>query len=105
VTVDLEPKGDGRAHFTLGPIERWLVAGSGLMVIAVGGWFVKSINEQQTTLQTVVTQQAVTNSQLTTISGQLLDIPAIRANQAEMKIRVDRLEQDMREQRQTRGLK
>lgn len=103
--MDLEQSNNGRQHFTLGPVERWLVAGAGLMVIAVGGWFVKSINEQQKTLQTVVTQQAVTNSQLTTISGQLLDIPALRAQTAEIKIRTDRLEQDVREMRQTRGLK
>lgn len=103
--MDLEPKPDGRQHFTLGPIEKLGVVGALALVATVGGWFVASINKQQTTLQTLVTQQAVTNSQLTTISGQLLDIPAIRANQAEIKIRVDRLEQDMREQRQTKGLK
>lgn len=105
MTVDLERKPGGRQHFILGPIERWLVTGAGLMVLAVGGWFVKSVNNQQDTLQTLVTQQAVTNSQLTTISGQLLDIPALRAQTAEIKIRTDRLEQDVREMRQTRGLK
>lgn len=105
MTVDLERRPGGRQHFTLGPIEKAVAVGSLGLCVTVAGWFVRSINNQQETLQTLVTQQAVTNSQLTTISGQLLDIPALRAQTAEIKIRTDRLEQDVREMRQTRGLK
>lgn len=105
MTVDLLPTDDGRSHFALGPVEKWVVGIGALAIVSVGGWFVNSVNAQQKTLQTLVTQQAVTNNQLTTISGQLLDIPAIRSQSVELKLRIDGLEEDVRELRQTKGLK
>lgn len=105
MTVDLLPADNGGSHFSLGPVEKWVVGVGAITIVTVGGWFVNSVNSQQKTLQTLVTQQAVTNNQLTTISGQLLDIPAIRSQAVELKLRMDGLEEDVRELRQTKGLK
>lgn len=96
--MDIDRKPDGRLHFSLGPVEKTIVGaiatGIGILIY----WLISS-------MQTVLTQQAVTNSQLSNLSGQLLDLPAIRAQNAELKVRVDGLEDDVRELRAVRGLK
>ena len=96
--MDLDRKPDGRLHFSLGPVEKTIVGAIGAGIAVLTYWLIGS-------MQTVLTQQAVTNSQLSNLSGQLLDLPAIRAQNAELKVRVDGLESDVRELRAVKGLR
>lgn len=98
MSVDLQDKGYGRTHVSLGPVEKWGVTAIGAAVIGVGWWLV-------TSMQAVLTQQAVTNQQLTNIGAQLTDVPQLRSQNAELKVRVDRLESDVKELRSMRNLK
>ena len=56
-------------------------------------------------LNTLLTQQAVTNQQLLTISGQISGVPAMSTQVAELKVRVDQHDQDIRELKQLREVK
>ncbi|TPG50680.1 hypothetical protein EAH75_04370 [Rhodanobacter glycinis] len=60
---------------------------------------------QGSTMQTVVTQQAVTNAQLQTLSQQLADVPGLTRAMAEAKVQIERNTSDIRELQQTRRLK
>ena len=88
--MDLERKPDGRLHFSLGPLEKWAAGLVGLAVGAVIWWMVDSV-------QTLLTQQAVTNQQLSTIVRQQADVPALRNDVTELKVRVGNLEDKTRE--------
>lgn len=109
MAMDLERRGDGGLHFTLGPVERWVagIVTAGFMAAAY--WFVTSTisNQSETnkSLQTLVTQQAVTNAQITTLSTQLADVPALTRQMAELQVQVKRNTSDIDELRKLRGLK
>lgn len=96
MTVELQPKSDGRLHFSLGPIEKWIVAAAGSGIALLAWWMVASI-------QTLLTQQALTNQQLTTIVGQQADYPTLRSEVARMDVRVSNLEDKTRELERTRS--
>jgi len=98
VTVDVQRGGEGHWTFRLGPVEKAIVSAIGAAVVGVGWWLVSS-------MQTVMTQQAVTNQQLLAISAQLADVPALSRRMAEHQVRLDRLESDMKELRATRNLR
>lgn len=104
--MDLQQKGDGRVAFVLGPVERWVVGVVAGAVLAVGYWFVSSLTQrldkQNETLQAVVTQQAVTNGQIQTLTAQLADVPRLTRDMAEVKVRVEQHDQDIRELKQLR---
>lgn len=97
MAMDLERQSDGRLHFSLGIVERWIAGVCGAAVVGVMWWLVSS-------MQTVLTQQAVTNQQLLTISAQLADVPGITRRMAEHDVRIERLEADVKEVRATRRL-
>lgn len=114
--MDLQSPGGGRMHFVLGAVERWVVGlGATALVALIGLLYVgitTKIDEgtQNTkaltaTVGQVVTQQAVTNGQVATLTQQLSDVPRLTRDVAETKVRVDRLEQDTKELRQLQGLK
>lgn len=90
--MDLQQKG-GRAHFTLGPVEKWVVGTCGAGSVLLAWWLVSSV-------QTLLTQQALTNQQLATISAQIAAVPALGTQVAELKVRVDQHDQDIRELKQ-----
>lgn len=108
---------DGRHwHFALGPVEKWVavIVASG----AVGGaiWFANNVLvrlDKQAEAAIVASDrmgkfelnQAVQSGQLLTLSTQLSDVPALRTGQAELKVRVDALEEGQRELRHMRGLR
>ena len=98
MSVDLSQKPDGRMHFSLGPVERWIAGIIGAAIVAVGYWLVSS-------MQTVLTQQAVANQQLQTIGAQLTDVPQLRRDVVELRVQVKAHEEAIKELRQTRGLK
>lgn len=106
--MDSTPTGDGRQHISLGPVERWIVGLCASAVVAGGVWFGKSLMDRldtqaassaktNETLQSVVTQQAVMNGQVQTLTTQLADVPRLTREIAEMRVKVDRHEQDIRD--------
>ncbi len=116
MTVDLTRQQDGRRQITLGVVEWWIVgSGASLLFVLVGMIYTGitgKLSEQgatqkdmQLVMQTMAQQQAVTSGQITTLTSQLADIPQMRTNVAEIKVRVDRHEQDIKEIRANRGLR
>lgn len=107
--VDLQRQPDGRLHFSLGVVERWVATVVAAAVVSAAYWFAASVmtrmDKQNDTLQIVVTQQAVANGQIQTLSAQLADVPRMTRDITEMKVRVDRHEQDIKELRSMRGLR
>ena len=95
MTVDLEPKPGGRLGLALGPADKWIITASLAAVLSLAGWMVISI-------QSLLTQQAVTNQQLSTILQQSSDIPSIRNDVTELKVRVSNNTDRLRELEQTR---
>lgn len=107
--MDVEQKNDGRWHFALGPIERWIVVvcASALLGLCYGGWnsIVTKQDTQADLLAKVVTQQAVTSAQITTLQAQLADVQSLTRQIAEIKVQADRNTEDIQELRGMRGLK
>jgi len=103
------PQRDGRTHISLGPVEKWgaaviatcFISGLGL----AGRWFAAKVDTQGEKIQTLVTQQAVANGSLATISSQLTDVPQLRRDVVELRVRVEAVEESQKELRQTRNLK
>ncbi|MFQ6309908.1 hypothetical protein [Lysobacter capsici] len=108
MTVQAEQQ-DGQLRFRLGPVERWIAITAAAVLVTVGGWAARSVSErldkQGEAITALATQQAVTNSNLTTISAQLANVPGLSRDVAELKVRVDRHDEDLRELRSTKGLK
>lgn len=107
--MDLKPQGDGRLHFSLGPVERWFVFAGASALVAVLGWFANSITSRLDSLAeaqgSLKTQQAVTNAQLLTLSTQLADVPELTREMAELKVQTERNSEDIKELRNTRNLR
>lgn len=70
-----------------------------------GRWFALKVDTQGDKIQTLVTQQAVANGALATISAQLTDVPQLRSDVVELKVRVQTLEENQKELRSVRGLR
>lgn len=109
MTMDVQRQGDGHWSFALGPVEKWIVAAIAAGVVIAAYWFIGSVmsrlDNQSSAISALATQQAVTNSQLTTLNLQLADVPSITRKIAEHDVRLQRLEEDTRELRGTRNLK
>lgn len=107
MTVDLQRQSDGRLHFSLGPVERWIVVVVASAVVSSVVMFSRAITSQLDNqgkqIAALASQQAVTNSQLTQLTQQLSDIPGISRRQAEHAVRITRMEEDLRELQRTRG--
>jgi hypothetical protein len=108
--MDIEQNREGQWHFSLGPLERWIV---GLASVAMIGMFVFIFNSFSTRLdrygdsqdkqleaqRVMATQLAVMSGQMTTLNTQLADVPGLNTrttkletNQAELIRRVGRIE-------------
>ncbi|WP_295380344.1 hypothetical protein [uncultured Stenotrophomonas sp.] len=105
MTMEAQPSQDGRTRISLGPVEKWIVGAFASFMIAGGIWLVGS-------MQAVLTQQQVTNQQMTTvqqqlqtINTQLADVPALKLELAKQAVQVEQNKQDIRELKQLRGLK
>ena len=114
--MDVERQSDGSWHFKLGPAERWVVIGVGTLLAFAISWIFTSVtgelkaqgdrlDKTNEALQKVVTQQAVANGSLATLTTQLADVPALTRQMAELRVRVDRHDEDIKELRQVRGLR
>lgn len=95
MTTELEPKSGGRMGFSLGPVEKWFITGVLAGVVYLAGWIVVSV-------QSLLTQQAVTNQRLSAIVEQQGDIRRNGVDVAELKIRMRNVEDKTRELEQTR---
>lgn len=96
MTMDLKPQPDGRLHFSLGPLEKWVAVAIGAGAIAVAGWNVRAT-------QTLLTQQAVMGEQMKALVAQNTSIPGLRNDVAVLQVRVSNLEEKTRELERTRG--
>ncbi len=107
--MDLQRATDGSLHFRLGPVERWVIGACATLLIFLLGWVFNSFDArlatQDKTMQTVVTQQAVTNAQLSTLSQQLSDVPGLTRQMAELKVQTQRNSEDIHELQSVRRLK
>lgn len=107
--MEAQAEENGNYRFKLGPVEKWIVGLGATAIVVVAGWAASSVNTQlqDTTakLNTLITQQAVTNQQLMNLSTQMADIPQLRTQMTELKVRVDRHDEDLKELRNTRGLR
>lgn len=106
--VDLQRQPDGRLHFSLGPVERWVATACAAGLVSAAYWFASSVtsrlDKQNEGMQTIVTQQAVMSGQIQTLSAQLADVPRMSRQVAEIQVRVDRHEQDIKELRSLRKI-
>lgn len=107
--MDLERQQDGRLHFSLGKVERWVVGTCAFVLVASFGWIFNRITSQLDTqgkaIAAMATQQAVMNNQLVTLNLQLADVPSMTSKLTEHEVRLDRVEADVKELRSTRGLR
>lgn len=95
MTVELQPKSGGRMGFNLGPVEKWFITAVLAGLVWLAGWMVMSV-------QSLLTQQAVTNQRLSTIVEQQGDIRRIGSDVAELKVRMSNVEDKARELERTR---
>lgn len=107
--VEITRLDNDHMQFRLGPVERWVIGIAALALVSLLGYvfhsFDNRLEAQANTMQTVVTQQAVTNAQLQTLSQQLADVPGLTRAMAEAKVQIERNTQDIRELQQTRKLR
>lgn len=100
-----------------GKAEKWIAAGVGSLIallfavlISLLAYFGRqmttgieeqkaALSKQSEAIQSVKTEQAVQSGTLTTLTTQLADVPRLTRDMAEMKVRVERLEQDSRDNR------
>lgn len=107
--MEIDRADDSSWHFRLGPIERVVIGGAFTLLVFLISYtfhsFDSRLETQDKTMQTVVTSQAVTNSQLQTLNQQLADVPGLTRQMAEIKVNTDRNTLDIHELQQVRHLK
>lgn len=107
--MDAQPSADGSLHFRLGLVERWVVCTGAVLLLGMGGYvgseFKTRMDEQGKQIQTVVTQQAVTNEQLKQLSSQLADVPGIVHDVSKLEVRMDEHERRIHELEQVKKLR
>lgn len=98
MTMELEPKSGGRLAFSLGPVEKWFIGAVLAAIVYLAGWMVVSV-------QSLLTHQAVTNQRLSVIVEQQGDIRRLGTDVAELKIRMNNVEDKTRELERVRSAK
>ena len=83
----------GAVRVQLGPIERWIVGLSGLVLVSVCGWFANStmarldkLGEQQAEIQK---QQAVGNAQMLGLATQLAGLQSLTDRVTTLEAKVE----------------
>jgi hypothetical protein len=99
--MDSKLAADGRQYVSLGPVERWAASVVAAGFVACCVWFgnnvTQRLEDQNKAIQSVVTNQAVMNGQVQTLTIQLADVPRLTREVAEIRVQVSRHEQDIRE--------
>lgn len=107
--MDLDQRDNGHWHFRLGPVEKYVVTGAAMLLFLSWGWIFDStmgrFDNQQKTLDGMTTQIAVLNSQITTLTQQLADVPGLTRQMGELKVQVDRNSADIHDLQATRKLR
>lgn len=107
--MEVERQGDGRWHFALGVVERWIVGlcATALVGMCYAGWssIVAKQDKQAELTAALAQQQAVTNAQMVTLQAQLADVPGLTSSIAELRVQASRNAEDIAEIRAMRGLK
>ncbi|MFV0411494.1 MAG: hypothetical protein ACK5LJ_17885 [Paracoccus sp. (in: a-proteobacteria)] len=112
--MEVQRQDDGKWHFALGPVERWIVGLACLAGLSMFGYIAHAFDQrlvsltdvtgqQGKALQEVLTAQAVTNARLETLTVQLAPVPALTRQAAEMKVQIDRNTSDIRDLRAGRA--
>jgi hypothetical protein len=96
--MDGVPTRDGRVHFTLGPVEKWVVGIVAVAAVSAGAWQVRST-------QTLIIQAAVTNEQLRILNQQMSDVPSLKLELAKQAVQIGQNTKDIAELRAVKGLK
>jgi hypothetical protein len=105
MTMEAQPSQDGRTRLSLGPVERWIVTIFAAAIVYSAYWLVGSVQSMLTQQQVANQQMLGMQQQLQTINTQLADVPALKLELAKLAIKVEQQEQDLKEQRQLRGIK
>jgi hypothetical protein len=90
------PRG-GSTYIRLGVVEKW-VCGV-VATVAIGSQVIAYSDgaEQREQMKNLVTQQAVTNVKIETLTLMLANVPHLTSKSAELETRVTRTEADVRE--------
>lgn len=106
---DTDPDTHASHRLTLGPVEKLIVT---VLIAAVVGvpaylWRKQEAQQerQQEVLQAVDTRTQVMAQQMTALSAQMADVPAMRIQMAELKVQVAANTQAIAELRAMKGLK
>lgn len=85
--MDVQRQEDGRWHFALGPVEKWIVA-----VIAVGllAGLGTGFSYTVTTMQKLVVGQALESQQLLQMQVTLAGVPNLQQQVVELDVKVAR---------------
>ncbi|GEM_PF-923173 len=111
--MDLQRQPDGRRHISLGPVEWAIVGGAASVLLVLVGIVytgitskiedqARSQKELAASMALVSQQVAVTNGQIQTLTAQLADVPRLTRDMAEVKVRVEQHDLDIRELKQLR---
>ncbi len=107
--MDLKPQDDGRWHVSLGVVEKRIVFfGATLLTLAVGYVFNSAMQQLKATSAGIVNlnqQMGIVQNQLQTMNTQLADVPALKLEVAKHAVEIEQAKSDIKELKQTRGLK
>lgn len=108
MSVDVQ-RSDSGWHFSLGPVERWVVGIGAAALVGMISWLGNSFSTRLDRLEQLLaasaTQQAVTNAQMSTLSAQLADVPNLTRQMAEIRVQVTRNSEDIAEIRKLRNVR
>ena len=105
MAMEAQPSQDGRTRISLGPVERWIAVVIAAAFVYGAYWLVGSVQSMLTQQQVTNQQMATVQQQLQTINTQLADVPALKLELAKLAVQVEQDKQDIRELKQLRGLK
>jgi hypothetical protein len=92
--MDIEGVDGEGTKVKLGVVERRVLSGAFALLVFLLGYvfhnFDSRLEEQGKSMAAMATQQAVTNSQLQTLSQQLADVPGLTQRVVELRVQVDR---------------
>lgn len=89
-------------HVSLSRTDKLLL---GLTLAALGGFGWRFYDGVTSKLDAVVVQQAVANQRLSDLTSQMTDLPTIKLEQAKQRVELDQVKSDVKELKQTKGLK
>jgi hypothetical protein len=89
----------GQSRWILGPIEMAVASLVPVILLSIMAWlgsrFASNLDAQGQAIYELSTQQAVTNTQLATLTQQLADVPSLTREVAELKVQVQRNSSDL----------